>query len=86
MLKRRVYNFTGFSTCPLEIESLIRHSFPDFAMGYKIDFRQHIADNWPATISASRAERHWGMKIDYGLERTMQTMLDDVRAMYTRNS
>lgn len=86
MLKRRVYNFTGFSTCPREIESLIARSFADFAIGYKIDFRQHIADNWPATICASRAERHWGMKIDYGLERTMQTMLEDVKAAYAHNS
>lgn len=55
-------------------------------MGYKIDFRQHIADNWPATISANRAERHWGMKIDYNQEKTMQTMLDDVKLMYEKSS
>lgn len=86
LLKRRVYNFTAFSTCPLEIESLIAKSFNNFKIGYKIDFRQHIADNWPATINANRAERHWGMKIDYDLEKTMQTMLEDVRAMYEQTN
>ena len=86
LLKRRVYNFTGFSTSPQEIESIVAKSFPDFKIGYKIDFRQHIADNWPATIDADRAHRHWGMKIDYHLERTLHTMLEDVKAMFKQTS
>jgi len=80
-----VYNFTGFSTCPLEMQSFILKRYPSFKMGYKIDFRQHIADNWPSTISANRAERHWGMKIDYGFEKSMEVMLEDVKQMYQRS-
>lgn len=85
MLKRRVYNFTGFSTCPLEMESFILKRYPDFKMGYKIDFRQHIADNWPATIDSARAERHWGMEIGYNFEKAMETMLEDIKLMYKPN-
>lgn len=83
-MKRRVYNFTGFSTCPLEMESFIAKQYADFKIGYKIDFRQHIADNWPATIDASRAEKHWGMQIDYDFEKAMKTMLEDIKEMYKK--
>lgn len=77
-----MYNFSGFSTCPIEIENLILEKYPKFSMDYRIDFRQHIADNWPATIDSSRAKRHWGMKIDYDLRKTIESMLNDIKYMY----
>ena len=81
-----MYNFAAFSTCPTEMESFIKERYPNFSLGYNIDFRQQIADNWPSTIDANRAERHWGMKIDYDFNKTMQTMLEDIQAMYKQKS
>jgi nucleoside-diphosphate-sugar epimerase len=40
---------------------------PSFAVRYEPDFRQAIADSWPASIDDSAARAEWDWKPDYDL-------------------
>lgn len=38
---------------------------PDFRVTYEPDFRQKIADSWPASIDGSLAKNDWGYSPKY---------------------
>ena len=59
-LSECVYNMTAVSFTPADVAREIKVHMPDFAMDYKPDFRQAIADSWPASIGDSMARRDWG--------------------------
>ncbi len=77
---RSSYNLAAISFTPREIADQIRKHIPDFEITYKPDFRQQIADSWPASIDDSAARQDWGWKHDYGLEEMTKTMLDNLKA------
>jgi nucleoside-diphosphate-sugar epimerase len=64
---RSSYNISAMSFSPKEIADEIRKSIPDFEISYKPDFRQSIAESWPASIDDSAAKLHWGWKPQYDL-------------------
>jgi nucleoside-diphosphate-sugar epimerase len=76
---RGSYNLSGLSFNPEEIASEIRKHIPDFKMSYKPDFRQSIADSWPASIDDSEARKDWGWKEHYNLERLVDNMLTNLQ-------
>ena len=46
---------------------------------YEPDFRQAIADSWPASIDDSAARAEWGWKPDYDLAAMTKDMLAALR-------
>ena len=72
---RSSYNLAAMSFTPTEIAAEIKKSIPDFEITYKPDFRQQIADSWPASIDDSRAREDWGWKHRFDLTLMTQDML-----------
>lgn len=64
---RTSYNLAGMSFSPREIAESIRSHFPEFSIRYAPDFRQKIADSWPASINDDCARNDWGWKSSFGL-------------------
>ncbi len=78
---RTSYNLAGMSFGPEEITAAIQKHIPSFSSTYEPDYRQAIADSWPAVIDDSRAREDWGWKPDYDLDRMTADMLENLRRM-----
>ena len=72
---RSSYNLAAMSFTPSEIASEIKKYIPDFKISYKPDFRQKIADSWPASIDDDFARKDWGWKHKYDLSEMTIDML-----------
>lgn len=72
---RSSYNLAAMSFTPTEIAAEIRKHIPAFEITYQPDFRQKIADSWPASIDDSSARKDWGWHHDYDLEKMTIDML-----------
>lgn len=75
---RTSYNIHGMSFSPKEIAAEINKHIPDFAITYKPDYRQAIADSWPQSIDDSVAMNDWGWKPKYDLQLMSEDMLQNV--------
>jgi nucleoside-diphosphate-sugar epimerase len=75
---RSSYNLSGCSFTPAELTAAIQTHLPAFNVRYVPDFRQQIADSWPASIDDSAARSDWGWKEQYGTAEMVQIMLDNV--------
>ncbi len=75
---RSSYNLGGISFTPKELTVAIQNVMPDFIISYKPDFRQSIADSWPASIDDSVAQKDWGWKEEYGIDKLVEIMLANV--------
>ncbi|UYW01142.1 L-threonine 3-dehydrogenase [Flavobacterium agricola] len=77
---RSSYNLSALSFTPAEIATSIKTHIPEFTIAYDPDFRQAIADSWPASIDDSRAREDWGWKNDFDMEKMTETMLTNLTA------
>jgi len=75
---RSSYNLGGISFNPEEIANEIKKHIPEFKITYKPDFRQKIAESWPASIDDSIAHKDWDCKYKYDLAKMTKVMLDEV--------
>ncbi|TDS57875.1 NAD-dependent epimerase/dehydratase family protein [Myroides indicus] len=75
---RSSYNLGGISFTPEEIAAEIKKHIPDFSIEYNPDFRQAIADSWPASIDDSRAQADWGWNHKYDLASMTKVMLENL--------
>lgn len=75
---RSSYNLSAMSFTPKEIAESIRKQIPEFTIGYEPDFRQAIADSWPASIDDSSARNDWGWQHDFDLEKMTAVMLENL--------
>jgi len=76
------YNVGGISFSPKEIFEEIKKHIPDFEISYKPDFRQAIADSWPASIDDSVAKKDWDLKYDIDIEKLTEIMLKGVKEKF----
>ncbi|NQU34963.1 MAG: NAD-dependent epimerase/dehydratase family protein [Bacteroidetes bacterium] len=76
---RSSYNIAGISFTPKQIADEIRKHHPDFSITYKPDFRQAIADSWPASIDDSIARNDWGLCDEFDIEKLSSTMLSKIK-------
>jgi nucleoside-diphosphate-sugar epimerase len=76
---RTSYNISGMSFSPKEIAAEIKKHIPGFTISYEPDYRQAIADSWPQSIDDSVANRDWGWKEEYNLERMTRDMLENLK-------
>ncbi len=75
-LKHRTdFNVTSFSITPKELEMELREYYPSFRVTYQPDFRQAIADSWPASLDSSAAINEWGFHPRYDLKSTTADMI-----------
>jgi nucleoside-diphosphate-sugar epimerase len=75
---RTSYNISGMSFSPGDIGKEITRYIPEFKIDYKPDYRQQIADSWPASIDDTVARNDWGWKEEYNLERMTEDMMGHV--------
>ena len=73
---RSSYNLAAMSFTPKEIAAEINKHMPEFTISYKPDFRQKIADSWPASIDDSSARNDWKWDHQYDLSSMTSIMLE----------
>ena len=62
-----------------EIAEEIKKHIPDFTITYKPDFRQKIADSWPASIDDSSARSDWKWKHQFEMDSMTEVMLENLK-------
>jgi len=83
---RSSYNISAMSFNPAQIAIEIKKHIPDFSISYEPDFRQAIADNWPASIEDTEARADWNWKHSYDLEKLVTDMLENLRKQITTSA
>ena len=76
---RSSYNLSGISFTPKEIAAEIKKHIPRFVISYKPDFRQKIADSWPASIDDNFAKLDWNWKHKFNLDSMTFEMLENLK-------
>lgn len=79
---RTSYNLAGMSFTPAEVAESIKKLMPHFKVTYKPDFRQAIADSWPASIDDSAARHDWNWRPEYDLDAMTKDMLHHLAVKY----
>jgi nucleoside-diphosphate-sugar epimerase len=66
------------SFTPEELAAEIQKAGYDLEISYNPDFRQRIADSWPASLDDSKARQDWGWKEEYDLAKLTRDMLTEL--------
>ena len=75
---RNAYNLAALSFTPQELAVSIQKHIPDFTIAYQPDFRQAIADSWPASIDDSQARKDWGWEHRIDLDTLTKIMIENL--------
>lgn len=75
---RSSYNISAMSFSPAEIAAEIKEHIPEFEITYKPDFRQQIAESWPASIDDSAARKDWGWQPKFNLKNMTKEILENL--------
>ena len=76
---RSSYNLSSLSFDPKTLAESIQQRMPDFKIDYAPDFRQQIANSWPASIDDTPARKDWGWRHEFDLDRMVDEMLGNLR-------
>ena len=76
---RSSYNISGISFSPKTITEEIQKKCADFSITYNPDYRQKIAESWPASINDDHARNDWNWKPDYDLSNLVEVMLSNLK-------
>lgn len=76
---RSSYNLAAMSFTPKQIGVAITKHYPEFKLSYAPDFRQKIADSWPASIDDSSARADWGWHNDFDMTTMTEVMFKNLK-------
>jgi nucleoside-diphosphate-sugar epimerase len=76
------YNLSAISFTPAQIAEEIKKHIPQFEIAYQPDFRQAIADSWPASIDDTDARNDWNWKHRFDLGLMVEAMLQGIKELY----
>lgn len=76
------YNLTAFSFSAKELENNVRKYIPNLTCTYEPDFRQNIANTWPASINDNKAKEDWNRNPDYDLDAMSQDMIKNLKKKF----
>lgn len=76
---RSSYNLSAMSFTPKELTEAIQKHIPTFTISYAPDYRQAIANSWPASIDDSVASNDWGWQPTYDLSALTATMIEKLQ-------
>ena len=76
---RNAYNLAALSFNAQELAANIQKHIPDFTIEYQPDFRQAIADSWPASIDDDAARKDWGWEHRVDLDMMTKIMIDNLK-------
>jgi len=76
---RTSYNLAGISFAPCDLAASIQKHIPEFRTNYAPDYRQAIANSWPASIDDKQAQDDWGWQPNYTLEQMTNDMLINLK-------
>ncbi len=82
---RTSYNLGGMSFTPSELATEIKKHIPEFEIDYKPDFRQAIADSWPASIDDSVAKKDWGLTYEFGVSEMSIDMIKNLKNKFCKS-
>ncbi len=77
--QRDSYNLQGMTFTPAALTAAIRAHIPELEVSYAPDFRQAIADSWPASMDDRAAREDWGWMPGYDLEGMAADMIVRLR-------
>jgi nucleoside-diphosphate-sugar epimerase len=80
------FNVTAMSFTAGELAAEIRKHVPGFVCEYAPDFRQAIADSWPASLDDSAAREEWGWSPAYDMASMTKDMLAALRKRKTEGT
>lgn len=72
---RTSYNVSALSFSAGELVETIQDRIPDFAVDFRPDRRQRIADSWPNDVDDRRAREDWGWRAAFSLDAMVDDML-----------
>ena len=76
LIHRNAYNLGTMDFTPAELGEAIKKRIPAFHIEYAVDpRRQAIADSWPQSLDDSAAREEWRWAPRYGLDATVDDML-----------
>lgn len=73
------YNLSGPSFAPAEVAADIKRHIPEFAIHYKPDFRNIIAESWPHSIDDNILRRDIDWHPQYNLGRITDVMIREIK-------
>ncbi len=78
------YNVGGLSFSPKELSEEIKKHKKDFKITYNPDYRQAIADSWPASIDDSVAKKDWNLSYEIDIIKLTDIMLKGVKDKFNK--
>lgn len=81
---RTSYNISGVSFSPKELSTLLQAKFPGFEVTFEPDFRQTIANSWPASIDDMVARKDWNWSPVYDLSKMANEMILRLTNVYNQ--
>lgn len=76
------FNVGSMSFTVGELAAEIKKHIPDFRCTYEPDYRQVIADSWPASVDDSAARDEWGWNPSYDISSMTMDMLEKLESRY----
>lgn len=76
----RSYNLSAMSFSPAEIAAEIKKHIPSFTIDYQPDYRQQIAESWPASIDDTQARTDWNWQPEFDLAKMTVDMLENLKS------